>query len=118
MTVFAKQNPMILVLRKRVDAYYKVVVKALRDIIPRNIKYLLIHEATKKIQFELFQNAAEGGQKVDTFLKIDEASKSERIKHEHEFDILCKAEQFLLTHSGLGSFRQAETKKRLILRQK
>ena len=55
---------------------------------------------------------------MDTFLKIDEASKSERIKHEHEFDILCKAEQFLLTHSGLGSFRQAETKKRLILRQK
>ena len=51
MTVFAKQNPMILVLRKRVDAYYKVVVKGLRDMIPRNIKYFLITEATKKIEF-------------------------------------------------------------------
>ena len=51
MTVFAKQNPMILVLRKRVDAYYKVIVTALRDLIPKNIKYMLMHQATKKIEF-------------------------------------------------------------------
>lgn len=51
MTQLAKQTPMILVLRKRVDAYYRVVVKSLRDLIPKNIKYLLIVEATKKIEF-------------------------------------------------------------------
>ena len=43
LTVHAKQNPMILVLRKRVDSYYRVVVQALRDLIPKNIKYLLLH---------------------------------------------------------------------------
>ncbi len=29
-------------LRSRIDAYYKVVIKNLRDIAPKNIKYSLI----------------------------------------------------------------------------
>ena len=40
---------MIIVLRKRVDAYYKIVVKNLRDLIPKNMKFMLIYEATKTI---------------------------------------------------------------------
>lgn len=82
MTESAKKHPMILVLRKRVDSYYKVVVKNLRDLIPKNIKYYLIQEATRKMEFEIFQNLTEN-EKVDSYLKIDEASKSERMRHEH-----------------------------------
>lgn len=47
MTDDVKKNPMIVVLRKRVAAYFKIVVKNLRDLIPKNIKFLLINEATK-----------------------------------------------------------------------
>ena len=49
LTEEAKKNPIIIVLRKRVDAYFRIVVKNLRDIIPKNVKYMLISEATKKI---------------------------------------------------------------------
>lgn len=51
MTDIARQYPVVLVLRKRVDAYYRVVVKNLRDLIPKNIKYFMLQEATKKIEF-------------------------------------------------------------------
>ena len=54
-TQLAKENPIIIVLRKRINAYYKVVVINLRDLIPKNIKYLLLMEANKKIEFEVFQ---------------------------------------------------------------
>jgi hypothetical protein len=40
---------MVAVLRRRIDAYYKVVIKNLRDIGPKNIKYSLTFEATKTI---------------------------------------------------------------------
>lgn len=36
------KNPLAEVLRRRIDAYYKVVLKNLRDLAPKNIKYSLI----------------------------------------------------------------------------
>lgn len=36
------KNPMIMVLKKRINAYYKVLIKNLRDLAPKNIKYSLI----------------------------------------------------------------------------
>ena len=78
----ARKNPMIPLLRKRVDAYYRVIVKNLRDIIPKNINLFLIHEATKKIEFELFQDISMGGPKTDDLIKIGEGSMQERIRNE------------------------------------
>lgn len=43
------KNPMISILRKRIDAYYRVVIKNLRDLVPKNVKYSLLVEATKTI---------------------------------------------------------------------
>jgi hypothetical protein len=40
---------MVSILRKRIDAYYRVVVKNIRDLAPKNIKYSLVIEATKMI---------------------------------------------------------------------
>lgn len=42
---------MVTVLRKRVDAYFRVVTKNLRDLAPKNFKYSLVIEATKVIEF-------------------------------------------------------------------
>lgn len=33
---------MVDILRKRINAYYRVIVKNLRDLAPKNIKYQLI----------------------------------------------------------------------------
>lgn len=45
------KNPMVDILRKRINAYYRVIVKNLRDLAPKNIKYFLIVEATKTLEF-------------------------------------------------------------------
>ncbi len=42
---------MAALLRKRIDSYYKVVIRNLRDLAPKNIKYSLVVEATKTIEF-------------------------------------------------------------------
>lgn len=34
-----------------------------------------------------------------------------------EYEIITKAEQFLLTHASFASYREAEAKKRIIMRQ-
>lgn len=47
----AYKNPMILVLKKKINAYYKVLIRNLRDLGPKNIKYSLTIEATKAIEF-------------------------------------------------------------------
>lgn len=41
------KNPMIETMRKRINAYYRVLIKNLRDLAPKNIKYSLIVAATK-----------------------------------------------------------------------
>jgi hypothetical protein len=38
----AKQHPMIVELKKRVNVYYKITVKNLREIVPKNIRSILI----------------------------------------------------------------------------
>jgi hypothetical protein len=42
-------NRRIGILRKRIDSYYRLVVKNLRDLVPKNIKFTLLIEATKMI---------------------------------------------------------------------
>ena len=42
---------MIAVLKKRVNIYYKIIVKNLREIIPRNIKYIIMNKTVSKIEY-------------------------------------------------------------------
>lgn len=37
-----KKHPIVVVLRRRVLAYHKVVVKNLREVIPKNIKRIVL----------------------------------------------------------------------------
>lgn len=50
-----KDNPHVLEFKRRVNVYYKLTVKNLRDLIPKNVKYLILQESIKTIEFELFQ---------------------------------------------------------------
>ena len=71
---------MVMILKKRINAYYKVLIRNLRDLGPKNIKYSLIVEATKVIEFEIFQTVNQSD-KIDEFLKINDSSKSERLRN-------------------------------------
>jgi len=42
-------------LRKRIDAYYKLVVRNLRDLIPKQIFNFLLCKCMKELEFEAFQ---------------------------------------------------------------
>ena len=51
----APKNPLVHELRKRIDAYYKLVVRNLRDLIPKQIFNFLIISCMKELEFEAFQ---------------------------------------------------------------
>jgi hypothetical protein len=47
----AKKHPMIIELKKRVNVYYKITVKNLREVVPKNIRSILIESLQKEIEF-------------------------------------------------------------------
>jgi hypothetical protein len=49
------KEPLIYELRKRIDAYYKLVVRNLRDLVPKQIMNFLICKSLKELEFEAFQ---------------------------------------------------------------
>lgn len=45
---------MVFELRKRIDAYFKIMVRNLRDLIPKQVSYFILVKGTKEIQFEAY----------------------------------------------------------------
>jgi hypothetical protein len=51
----ASQNPLVYELRKRINAYYKLVVRNLRDLVPKQVFNFLIIKCMRELEFEAFQ---------------------------------------------------------------
>jgi hypothetical protein len=49
------KDPLIFELRKRIDSYFKLVVRNLRDLVPKQIFNFLISKCLKQLEFEAFQ---------------------------------------------------------------
>ena len=49
------KDPLIFELRKRIESYFKLVVRNLRDLVPRQIFNFLIVKCLKQLEFEAFQ---------------------------------------------------------------
>ena len=49
------KDPLIFELRKRIDSYYKLVVRNLRDLVPKQVFNFLITKCLKQLEFEAFQ---------------------------------------------------------------
>jgi dynamin 1-like protein len=41
-------------IRARIDAYFKLVVRNVRDAIPKTIGYFLVKSSQERLQFELY----------------------------------------------------------------
>jgi hypothetical protein len=41
-------------IRARIDAYYKIAVRNVRDTIPKSIGYFLVKQSQERLQFELY----------------------------------------------------------------
>lgn len=50
-----RKDPLVYELRKRIDAYYKLTVRNLRDLIPKQVFNFLIIKCVKELEFEAFQ---------------------------------------------------------------
>lgn len=105
-------------LKKRVLAYYKVVVKNLREVIPKNIKRTVLEAGIKNIEYEIFQASHNEPEKVKEWLKPSASNYQERVLREKEFQTLLKAEQYLLTHPAFSKIRVQDVKKRRVEREK
>jgi hypothetical protein len=55
LTALEIKNPLIPIMRQSIIKYYERCVYNLRELIPKNMSYLIMNEATKKIEFEIFQ---------------------------------------------------------------
>ena len=49
------KDPLIYELRKRIDSYHRLVVRNLRDLVPKQIFNFLIIKCLKELEFEAFQ---------------------------------------------------------------
>ena len=64
-------NPLVYELRKRLDAYFKIVVRNLRDSIPKQVSYFIIVKGTKEIQFEAYNFIAHSDKLEKWFLEVN-----------------------------------------------
>ena len=47
-------NVFVKEIRARIDAYFKIAVRNVRDTIPKTIGYFLVKQSQEKLQFELY----------------------------------------------------------------
>lgn len=55
-------NVFVREIRQRIDTYFKIVLRNVRDTVPKQIGYFLVKMSQEKMQFELYQrvNANQG----------------------------------------------------------
>lgn len=86
-------------LRKRINAYFYIVSRNLKDSIPKIIGTFLIQAVQKDIKFVIFNNIS----KTNSFLtRMSEPGDvaNERNRLQKEFDTLKKAERRILSDPG------------------
>eukprot|EP00117_Sycon_ciliatum_P022454 scpid58020/ scgid19368/ Dynamin-A len=49
-------NAFVQEIRARIDAYFRIVVRNVRDAVPKSIGYFLVKMSQEKLQFELYSN--------------------------------------------------------------
>jgi len=52
-------------IRSRIDSYFKIVLRNVRDTVPKQVGYFLVKMSQEKLQFELYQKVNANQQLVD-----------------------------------------------------
>lgn len=52
-------------IRNRIDSYFKIVLRNVRDTVPKQVGYFLVKMSQEKLQFELYQKVNANQQLVD-----------------------------------------------------
>ena len=95
-------NILVGVLRNRMDKYYYVVCKGLRDTIPKLIGNFLIKASQNDLQFVLFNSVCQSEEIVQKFSE-SKAIISERDSLEKMIKVLRQAEKKLMSDPNLAT---------------
>lgn len=93
----AKNSEMIFVteLRTRLDTYFRIVVRNIRDSIPKIVGHFLVHAVQNKMQMELFKRLNTMFDSLNRAMGEPEAVIEERKALAAQMEILRKAERVL-----------------------
>ncbi|KEG02383.1 dynamin GTPase [Plasmodium vinckei vinckei] len=89
-------------IRRRLDSYFSIVLRNVRDSVPKIIGYFLIRRLQEKMQFELYSDL-NSEQKLFELLNEPLHVLKEREHLNHQLEILKKANQVLLKDPSITS---------------
>ncbi|CAD2092265.1 dynamin-like protein, putative [Plasmodium vinckei brucechwatti] len=89
-------------IRRRLDSYFNIVLRNVRDSVPKIIGYFLIRRLQEKMQFELYSDL-NSEQKLYELLNEPLHVLKEREHLNHQLEILKKANQVLLKDPNITS---------------
>ncbi|SBT35865.1 dynamin-like protein, putative [Plasmodium ovale wallikeri] len=90
-------------IRRRLDCYFNIVLRNVRDSVPKIIGYFLIRKLQENMQFELYSNL-NSEQKLYDLLNEPPHVVKERDNLNKQLDILKKANQVLLKDPNITAF--------------
>lgn len=101
----AKQRysgPFVTEIRRRLDAYFALVVRNIRDAVPKAIGYFLVRQVQEKLQYQLL-NQLNQGDKVLELLGEPAHIREERKSLAAQLDVLKKAHNVLTRDPTLAA---------------
>jgi len=100
-------------MRARLDSYFRVVVRNVRDTVPKTIGHFLVRAAQEKMQFE-FHNAISQDDRLVELLKEPQHIAEERASLAKQLEVLNKAQKVLRRDPQLARL-QAELRDEQLL---
>lgn len=94
-------NVQVLEMRARIDAYFSIVVRNLRDFVPKIIGQFLVKHFNQNLEVELLNGLSKRNYCLESFNESD-AITSQRGKLKHELDALSKADSLLVNSFNIG----------------
>lgn len=88
-------------LRVRIDKYFFIVVRNLKDSVPKMIGHFLLRKFSESLEVEILNSLNRRGYCLDSFNE-NKVSASQRQKLRHELNSLTNAENLLVNEFGMG----------------
>lgn len=103
------QDMLIYELRNRIDKYFFIVVRNLRDSVPKLIGQFLLKKFNNSLEVEILNELNSKNYCLDTMYE-NKRTKNERDVLKKEYNALVKAESLLVSDFGMGFTVISETK--------
>ena len=101
-------DPLAFELRKRIDAYHHLIVRNLRDLIPKQVSFFQLVQGSKELQFESY-NIIGNYEKLEKWFMEPKDIREERERYEKALETLGAAEKRIKRDPEFGRMVQSKT---------